>query len=363
MANLIAKKLKTADIFTCDNIDNFLNVVVQLMQYSGVSPTRFYLCEFENIRFLTKICFYVKSSYELGGVITSKYLPGFDAELGILEEFKKTIIYENVSPHIVELAYSRICKMTTVAPSAEECKLITSTVHFASGVEEDLKEVLCKYRGMASRGLAHDKCLFLVLEHLSMTLDTLMRKSYSSAVYTAIIKSILFQIIYTLYAIQLRYPKFRHYDLHSDNVMVLVDAEYKFGDPKYVIYKVHDTEYAIPYFGIVAKIIDFEGSVLPEKKLISMNTANRIQMNERADNDILLLLYWVYQISVLENKSTEIEALLTALEPNKTFVRYNTEYIASVEIPTYREMLQNKVFKDYINDNIPLHLRYKTYSC
>lgn len=373
----MVKKLKGSNIFNCEDIGPFLDVVVQLMQYSGISKTRFYLCEYENIRFLTKLGFYSKSAYELllasgaqGEVIpekrqgtTPKYTPGFDTEIGILEEFRKTIIYENVSPHIVELVYSKICKMSTLAP--RNCDTIMASTHASNNIEDDLMEVLCKYKSLATKGLAYDRCMFLVIEHLSMTLDALMKRSYTSAVYTAIIRAIIFQITYTLYAIRVRYPKFRHNDLHSENVMILVDTDYKFGDPIYDIYKIQstDVEYAIPYFGLTAKIIDFGSSSLPEKGFISFAIADKLHMNERADNDILLLFHWIYQVSVVEHKSTEIDAILSALEPNRSYVRYNTEYIASCTIPTYEEMLQSKVFKEYVGSNIPLQSRRKTYTC
>lgn len=71
----------------------------------------------------------------------------------------------------------------------------------------------------------------------------------------AIWKSILFQIISVLYIIQLKYPNFRHNDLHSGNILYfLVSSENNF---EYIL---NGTKFVIPNIGVRIAIWDFDFS-------------------------------------------------------------------------------------------------------
>jgi hypothetical protein len=135
--------------------------------------------------------------------------------------------------------------------------------------------------------------------------------------------------------------------------MLKVDFSYKFDPqkPMYMQFKVGDRLYSVPYFGVIAKIIDFGFSEIPEEGLVSNATEDLVNMFYRSRNDALLLFHWIY--SAVKNQapgSDEIVKLLEKLEPNKTYVSYQTERIRGIEdlIPSYLDMVTNSVFDEYL---------------
>jgi len=122
-------------------------------------------------------------------------------------------------------------------------------------------------------------------------------------------------------------------------------------------------EYAVPYFGILAKIIDFGNSALPEKNIYSAKSKDRRQVYERSQIDILLLFHWIYTTSVIGAHNIDIANMLEKLDPTKSYILYNTEHIANIyhTIPTLDDMLSNPIFDRYKDKNISAEYIYNTY--
>lgn len=362
MAKILTKKLSISNLFNCEDITDFMNSIVQVMEFDGTSTNRFFLCEHNNIKFLVKVGFYKKSSMELYSKKISTTISHQDAEIGILDIFKKKIIDKNISSCIVELVYAKLCtNVTKLLPNGKRCEnLVIGYVD--ESYEGEIDKILCNYIGLVKNGLAYNKLAFLVLERCNMTLRHFLQQSTITPIYIAIFKSLLFQIIHCIYALNKLYPKFRHYDLHTENVMLKIDTSYKYKitSPKFLIYTVEDVKYIIPYFGIIPKLIDFGFSSLPEEGIISNMTEDKLQMYTRADNDLLFLFYWILDSA---NESTEIDKILSQLEPNRAYIHYNANYIKKIEskIPTYSQMIKNNIWDEYKNysiDNSQIHWEY-----
>lgn len=347
---VIIRKIKSGDIFSCGDLSNFINTIVQILPFKGASMSRFYICEYDGVRFLAKLCFYRKTPIELYGVASKHVIPHTDAEINILKIFRDKITNKGLTPCILELIYSKICTgVSKVVPG--DCEYATTN----DSPKGDIGSVMCKYADLVNNGLAHDKYAFLVLDKCDITFDDYLRRSINTPVSIAVFKSLLFQIIYTVYAINKIYPKFRHYDLHTDNIMLKFDTSYKFkaNNPKFLIFTIGGVKYAIPYFGIIPKIIDFGFSTLPEEAVISNATEDQVQMYFRSQNDLLFLFHHInYTLTHSGgDKLGRVSKMLRQLEPNQTYIQYYTEHIRRVadKIPSYESMIKNKLWGEYKN--------------
>ena len=291
----------------------------------------------------------------------------FDNEIKILTEYTKSIIYDNLSPHIIELIYYKTCNVDKLIPAGTLCEDLQKSITPTTDFETDILESFCNIKSLIDKGIAYNQCSFLVLEHGDISFDKLLHDMYISPVNLAIIKLVLFQVIYTLYAIETIYPTASHNDLHTANVVIVFDHDCKFNTPMYITYVCSklNTEFSLPYFGIISKIIDFGNSTIPEKNIMPNTTSSGLSKFVNVKNDILLFLHYVYNIMVLHHDSGDIADLLKQIEPNQTYIKYNVDHINNISslIPTYAQMLISDAFGNYKNVNIPLHQRYKTYKC
>lgn len=353
------------DIFDCKNIERFANSIVQILPFTGYSNSRFYICEANSVRFLAKTCFYRKTPPELYNKALKGVMAHADAEINILWALKQHIIDTNVSPCILEIVHSHICDtIKHIAPNDKSCaKYIKAEVD----PQEDLYFWLCKYKEYVASGLAEDKCAFVVLEQCDISLDQFIGRFINNPAHYAIFRSILFMIIHAIWSIKRKFPGFHHFDLHTENIMLKFDHNYMFStrDPKFLVLPALGKKYAVPYFGIKPKIIDFGFSSLPELGIISSATQDRIIMFERSENDLLFLFHWIHRTAASYSVGASIiDRLLVALEPTKSFIRYDTEHIRRVraEIPSYDDMLSSQVFSDYVYDSLPAAQIYEEYS-
>ena len=317
--------------------------------------SRFYLCEYMGARFFTKLCFYRKTAPEIYDKSNAlAVVPQTDAEIGILFALKAAIIEKNFSPCILELVYAKICDtIGKITPREKVCDDLVARNTPEMDIADDIDIVMCKYSDLIKNGLAYDKCAFLVLERCDITLDEYLRRSTYTPVGVALFKSILFMIIYTMQIIRIIFPKARHYDLHTENIMLKIDPNFKYkpSEPMFLVFQYGVTSFTVPYFGVIPKIIDFGFSTLPEKNIVSSVTEDRAQMYHRSDNDLLILMHWINNTirHSSADKSGKIDGILAALEPTKSYIQYYAENIRkrSKEIPTYETMLGNDVFKEY----------------
>lgn len=354
-------------LFDCNDLSTFINSIIYVLPYSGASMSRFYMCEYNNVKFLMKLCFYRKSAYELYDKKKSKLIMNnMDAEIEILNLFKKMFVDKNITSCIIEYVYIKKCGNINKLLKNIKCDKVINEFSDLKP-ENDLYRSMCKYRDLVDSNLAHDRCAFIVMDKCDMSFDQYIQKTLNAHVHIYIFKSILFQIIHAFYAITRVYPNFHHWDLHTDNILLKFDQEYKFDNnsPKFLVYTIKNIEYYVPYFGIIPKIIDFGFSSVPEAKIMSMASEDILYTYYRTNNDLLLLFYWIDNIIANINKDYKnpILTLLSDLEPNKSYIHYDTSYIRKIEtdIPTYEDMILNKVWNEYKNKNISEDKIYKKY--
>ncbi len=281
MSAIVSQKIIAKDIFQCGDINKFAATILQVLDYKGVSLSNFYLCELDGIRFLTKLSFYLKSMPEIynNAPLAEGLLSTVDTEVKSLQLLRAEVINKGVSPGIVELVYHNKCESITVPDKSSPLY-----AHF-NNISSDHKKLM-------EAGLADTGLVFIVLERCDVTIDTFSSHAHDNPVSIAIMRSLIFQIVYTLHALRTMYPGFKHNDLHSSNVMLRVDTgfAYSASRPKYMKYTVGTTSYFVPYFGIVTKIIDFAFAQFPSVGIKSSFTADPIGMYSRTSDDLDLLL-------------------------------------------------------------------------
>lgn len=354
MSNIVDK------LFNCNDISLFVKSIVQVLPFSGASMSKFYMCEYDDIKFLTKICFYNKSQREIYGKKENNIMHNIDSEIKILKCFKKKFIDTNLTHCIIETIYTKICKnIHKITPDAPTCDNLTTT--FSQSKSDHVALSLCEYKDLVVAGLAHNKIAFVVMDICDMSFDMFIKKIVDIQVSNVIFKSILFQIIYTIYVITNTYRNFHHYDLHTENILLKLDKEYVFDlhNPTYLQFNIKNKIYNVPYFGIIPKIIDFGFSILPEEGIISDASQNKTQMFYRSENDLLLLFYWIDKIiyNLYPINDHPILLLLEKLEPTRVYIHYYTEYIRKVEdkIQSYEDMILNDVWQEY---TIPIEKKH-----
>ena len=289
----VKKIIKEKKIYDCKDLKPFINSIKSILPYRGYSASHFFMNKENKIQFITKLNFYRKDNPELYGTVSKGTVHQNTAEIKVLELLKKEIIDKKISPCIIRILYHVDCTNSTkyITPGDKLCGQYRKTV------DENLLGIIyglfCRNLDLIRSGISNDRFSFVTLEEGNITfrkfLTTYVNNSFEGV---SVFKTLLFQIIFTFYQISKKYPSFRHYDLHTDNIMLKFDNSYIFNpiDLKFLIFTNESTHWAIPYFGVIVKIIDFGFTVIKEEKIISNVIDNKMIMHSRPDNDILFLL-------------------------------------------------------------------------
>lgn len=365
--SILEKKLSIVDIFNCNDFSGFIELIREKLPFEGYSGNSFYRCIYEDIPFLVKLAPFNKQSSEI--YERTNKINQSEVEIKVLEVLKKKFIQNNITPCIIELVYSKICDNIVEAfPNEELCEELTIS-HRRSTISNDINEWLCDKKLKADIGLSFNKCAFLILEECDMTFDSYLRdnKVYTS-VNTAIIKSLLFQIIYTLYSIKRVYPEFSHNDLHVHNIMLKFDREYRFKPavPKYLTYIIDGEMHYVPYFGIIPKIIDYSFASIPEENIQSVYEDEiPYKVSRPVGSDIIFLFFHINYIldTVKSEGYTNVKKILTALDPHNLHTRsfvYTNHH--KKLIPTMQDLVKNPIWNEYKKVTVQKSNIFKEYT-
>lgn len=346
--NDVIKKEKLNKIFDCGTLKEFISSIIYVLPFRGWSGSRFFLCEISGKRFLVKMCLYKKSIYNLylESALAKKaqtVQDQNDVEVQVLQLLRDKVIKPKVSPCVLELLYSKKCSsLSSVLPSAAKCeRYITSE---EGSVEDSVYSILCQHQALIKNGLGYEKFCFLILERCDVTFYQYMEKYADNPISFAIFKSLLFQIVYTIHILNQVFPGFRHNDLHSDNIMLRIDHDFVLdpAKPQYLLFKDGSTQYVVPYFGIIAKLIDFGFVTMPSEGIRSDIVYDKFMMYFRPGRDLLRLFNDVHNTMPYEN----VDKLLYELEPTETYIHHYPDYIRKNmdKIADSHAMTKNKVW-------------------
>lgn len=341
-------------VFTCKSLIPFAKIVDEVLGWGGISESMFTICTYKDVQFLVKIYFHHKSSREL--YVEPLGVNPSDAEIKILQIFKKNIIDKNYTPCILELAasYTRTGILGIVKKELD-CAEITRSPNRSDA--DKIYSKYCLYSREVENDLAHDMVSYAVMELCDWPFNYIISRSLGTIADEAILLSLLFQLIHALYVINHIYPKFRHRDLHTRNVMLKVDKDFVFdpNNPQVLMLPAMGKKFYVPFFGIYVKIIDFGLSVLPEENIISNVYHEKRRDINRSDHDMSWFFFWLDRDANGEYSSDTttlyIRELLDVLDPHGIYYNHDVEYINTHPelAPTYKDLINNPIFGDYLD--------------
>lgn len=166
-----------------------------------------------------------------------------------------------------------------------------------------------------------------------------------------VFRVILFQVCYTLEAIYMRFPRFRHNDLKDDNVLL-----HKSASTGYTKYTIHGVTFTLPNVGVTALISDFDfacitGHVFDNYKVTEQEWETpSYNMNTRIDHCSDLSCF----VSYVRNQFGDKISNSTRKTLQKVFgsSKKNNGYRCTVEesgvLPTTRDvLLDTTLFEDF----------------
>lgn len=362
-------KSKIEDILPCDNVHKFANNVILILPYSGFSESKFFLCIYNNVRFLVKLSLYKKSVPKLYLKNLSNMTPApmnqYETEVAILEIFKKEVIYRNKTPCILELVIHKKCKITNKVIEKARCdNYFAKKTGKKLTLEDVVVGIFCNYNEMIESELGDPQFSYLVLEECETTFRFFLSRYHGMLgdIFIDIFRSLLFQIVFTIYKLKEMYPSFHHWDLHGENVMIKKDSDfvYDYNNPQFMVFPVEGKDFYVPYYGLICKIIDFGFSSLKERGIVSDITLDKDIMYYKTDNDLLLLYYSIYEST---GANEEITKILAELDPKKTFANFDPQQIRKMkDTPSYKSMVLSKAFSQYRRDDIQENQVWHRYS-
>jgi hypothetical protein len=338
-------------LFTGDKIDKFADTIMS--EILSMSTNDIYLNQSNGYNFLTKVSFHQVPRLLPGekDVDLTKYFHPSEAEIAILSLLKTEILDKKISPCIVNMLYEKTFPTVKKLLGKYNCDI--KSVKTKRHIRDLIYDNLCSAQRRIDIGMCYPAVSFIFLEECQYTFDDYLKRYQETPINLAIARSFIFQIIYTLFAIKQIFPGFQHGDLHSNNVMLKINNAYHYsGKTKFILFKVDDIEFYVPYFGILVKIIDYERSViynnnsdkrLPENGIVSTIVFDEVSQFRRHDCDILMLFHDIENICPMTLLSEFTEELLGS----KAHINFDVHWMKKMEIefPSYREML-NK-FSDY----------------
>lgn len=326
-ANLL-KQIKK-EISCKHAIEKMLNYGIEIRQ--DLDSSSFFIIEVAKNKFFVKILWGVSPIIELASKQYRK-LPikeSYENEFLISQCLNDVITSNKICPHIAQMITTNEC--TVDDPML---KLLKKTMKvdksFLDFINYEIHD-----------GILLRKFKICVFELLDFELYSFINDSQSVmdiGLGREILKSILFQIAYTLHILQTLFPRFSHHDLHAGNIMLKVEPNFDSARMQFIQYR--DAEgvlYYVPYFGIIAKIIDFGFSSLPEMGFISSRLARPTYPHHMTIND------FSYLINSLKRQFPDIKLFEELhFDDNINNVQKYTNVLRSNTFSMYRKYEQNE---------------------
>lgn len=280
-----------------------------------------------------------------------------DAEIAILELLNREIINTNISPFIIRIfgKPGHCGSIENLLP--KDCdKYETKTIKSV----DDLHYQLCTIKRLEDlRVISPDyKFIFTEVGHktLHQFLIDIKGSNYNRTDIHQIVMSLIFQIIYTLAAIQSKFPTFRHNDLTTNNVLV-ISSGFVSNLDEYFKFEYKNKNFYVPNMGYIVKIIDFGRATIKgviENDIIKNNRLRAtINFNDAKNQKIDLIMLIDDLIDSGELPET-IDYFLKRIIPPEViknevikmfFVSENHDLLKKVKTPD--QILKSSIFKFY----------------
>jgi serine/threonine protein kinase len=175
------------------------------------------------------------------------------------------------------------------------------------------------------------------------------------------VKSVIVQVIYNLYRIHKKYPKFRHHDLHMSNILIKKVPEKK------IRVELSNKIYTIPNGGVEAVMIDFGFSLFPRIKnpLINSDKYKNIGISRTSHKlyDVHFFLNSLFGLTqntqILKQNIVKLQKFVASMENRANRNKYKNILMKTqntlrktppdtLEIQTF---IQSLLPKEYLTDS------------
>lgn len=298
IAKMGEKIIKDIGKDACDNFFKHVNVVETHISTGG-SHNIVFICTLKRdpqIKFVIKLLVNLYLS-NTSTIINNES----NVEVSILKLLNEEFVNKNITPCIVSQFDIKQCSDIDVILPKDCDKFVKN---YVSSIDYDYN--LCIIRKLHNLNLINKSYILSIQEYGKTTLQKYllsiikMSDINDEIILQIILRSIMFQLIYTLAVIQDKYPSFRHNDLHAGNILVSQIPIKDENEYFKFIYK--DKTFYMPNTGIIIKLIDFGRSNIKDifnndyidNSIMKVYTNIDASINRKSD--LLMLINDLYEI-------------------------------------------------------------------
>ncbi|BCS83290.1 putative serine/threonine-protein kinase [Cotonvirus japonicus] len=296
--NNVYNKIKNFKI-NCESISKLKN---KKLLDSGLSGNIIIDTAKNNIKFIIKI---IPKLVNLNFIVEPN---NNQLEIKFYQLFTKRYIQTNRTPHIVGIYNYQHCNdIKSLLLELKSNKVCPSYEDLLTGKSQNTRaeNAMCNLILDHDNGLIESSYDAIILEHCPGQLSQLIyygveklnidETGETISLFTSDLFIIFFQIIFTLALIKEDYPGFIHRDLHTSNVLLIIENKHK--EYEYIAYHYKQKIFYLPANGFYAKINDFDLSIIVDE--LKPNTYeiykvyNKINHINPFDekNDVFIFLY------------------------------------------------------------------------
>lgn len=336
-------------ILGADGLSHLAQYIVTSRASDTFGASFVYGCSIGEIHFFIKMAPYLTLSHNLWKPPRAPKYAIVDAEIAMMRAIKNDIIRAGYTPHYAELL-AAVHHSGISARITETERARCDQVHLARAERGVTPQAaLCAFEGLHKGRIATDEFALIfseqcdepLIEHLTFH-DPIFASDRAEQ-----IMSFIFQIYWTLAVTTRVWPNFRHGDLFMRNIMTIAIREPEHAHsraPQYLQYKIDDRVFNVPFFGGIAKIIDFGHGQIPDIGIIS---SHEIPLAEWVPDHVTFIADICQLIFARPRvQSSMPRAFLDAINPENITSRVRMSVLLehAASIPTPEQAIAKGIF-------------------
>lgn len=348
-------------LLKCDGITHLTQRIIASNVFTSFGSSANYTCAVGPFKFFVKLVPYSLSEITAWKYPVQEHDTSTEIEVNIMRAIKARMIDTNITPHFAEiLAIVRCDNIEKYITDKSACdqqhlRKIQPTNYPQS--------VLCTFLEFVKNKRAFDKFSLVYSECCEISFSNFVNYHLPAlpSERDTLLISIIFQVYYTLAAVQHVWSSFRHGDLFERNIMIKLGDE----DPE-VLHSPHYLRYVylgqvwnIPYYGFHVKIIDFGHAEIREEGIINkyIKRSGNIWVPDHitfiTSIESLFTTYFHKNTQVLNNILSALNLLRLGVDVSRAVL-----YEHKNTFRTPKEALLLHVFNMFetsVDDNLVLH--------
>jgi len=269
-------------------------------------------------------------------------------EIELNKEINKQIIDANICDGFAQMIYSTTATLKVLLTDEQ-----FNTMHTAPSLNNFNKVDIAMFHLMLNIkfNIHTNKYHAMIIENCGTSFGKFYFSMNEFDIKYQVFKSVMFQLIYSLYVLQQKFPGFAHNDLFERNVTLknlYIEHEYGItsnnnnaGVAVYKQYTIHNKNYYVPFYGLVPKIIDFEASEAP--MLFTQTEQIKDLLSPRAYTKLNDILDFFRDMRMFDSNNPCYE-LINKLDTSKLHHCVTNLNVDISKAPSLLDMLNSSVF-------------------